>query len=187
MSPSVGAPGITAPSPSMPPRNAVRLIEQRLLPHEFRIVAARISGKPPGYQDMVVRGAGRDRRHRGLWPGPGRARFRGHDLPTSPRYVDTVLQTLEAARPTAVDPVNAMYQVRASMRAGKTVAEQQRSPSRPPRNLPARMCAIARQLAARREADSERHEDFDPLQRRLAGVCGRGFRHRADVCRAGAG
>jgi S-methyl-5-thioribose-1-phosphate isomerase len=40
-------------------------------------------------------------------------------------HVETVYETLEAARPTAVDPVNAMNFVRETMRAGQTVEEQQ--------------------------------------------------------------
>ena len=40
-------------------------------------------------------------------------------------HVTQVFQTLKDARPTAVDPVNAMLGVRAEMRAGETVAEQQ--------------------------------------------------------------
>jgi methylthioribose-1-phosphate isomerase len=40
--------------------------------------------------------------------------------------VDTVYQTLKAARPTAVDPVNAMTDVRAAMRNGQSVEEQQK-------------------------------------------------------------
>ena len=40
-------------------RNAVRLIEQRLLPHEFRIVATRdFRQTARAITDMVVRGAG---------------------------------------------------------------------------------------------------------------------------------
>jgi methylthioribose-1-phosphate isomerase len=39
--------------------------------------------------------------------------------------VQLVWQTLKDARPTAVDPVNAMNEVRRAMRAGGTVAEQQ--------------------------------------------------------------
>src|SRR6185369_3630241 len=41
------------------------------------------------------------------------------------QHVAVVYRTLKAARPTAVDPVNAMNQVRRAMSAGKTVAEQQ--------------------------------------------------------------
>jgi S-methyl-5-thioribose-1-phosphate isomerase len=39
-------------------------------------------------------------------------------------HVESVFQILKNARPTAVDPVNAMNDVRAAMRAGKTVAEK---------------------------------------------------------------
>jgi S-methyl-5-thioribose-1-phosphate isomerase len=39
--------------------------------------------------------------------------------------VEAVYRTLKAARPTAVDPVNAMNQVRAVMAVGESVAEQQ--------------------------------------------------------------
>jgi S-methyl-5-thioribose-1-phosphate isomerase len=46
-------------------------------------------------------------------------------LPKFRRHVEAVYQTLKAARPTAVDPVNAMNGVRAAMRAGRTVTEQQ--------------------------------------------------------------
>jgi methylthioribose-1-phosphate isomerase len=41
------------------------------------------------------------------------------------RHVEEVFQTLKAARPTAVDPVNAMLQVRREMSAGASVEEQQ--------------------------------------------------------------
>ena len=41
------------------------------------------------------------------------------------RQVELVYQTLRAARPTAVDPVNAMHAVRDAMRSGTSVAERQ--------------------------------------------------------------
>jgi S-methyl-5-thioribose-1-phosphate isomerase len=55
----------------------------------------------------------------------GALAFRGRDQRKFSRHIETIYQTLKAARPTAVDPVNAMNGVRAVMRAGKTVAEQQ--------------------------------------------------------------
>ena len=107
-------------------RNAVLLIEQRLLPHEFKIVATKnFRETAAAIHDMIVRGAPRHRRHRRLWPGPGRARLSRTRPAKFSRHLETVYQTLKAARPTAVDPVNAMNGVRAVMRAGKTVAEQQ--------------------------------------------------------------
>ena len=41
-------------------------------------------------------------------------------------HVEFVYQTLRTARPTAVDPVNAMNTVRAHMARGKNIADQQR-------------------------------------------------------------
>src|SRR5204863_3622550 len=55
----------------------------------------------------------------------GARAFRGTDLAKFSQHVEIVYQTLKAARPTAVDPVNAMNQVRLAMRAGQTVEEQQ--------------------------------------------------------------
>ena len=108
-------------------RNAVLLIEQRLLPHEFKIVATKNFRETAGaIRDMIVRGAPAPSAPRPLmaWP---RARwpFAGAICENFRRHIETVYQTLKAARPTAVDPVNAMNGVRAVMRAGRTVAEQQ--------------------------------------------------------------
>ena len=105
--------------------NAVLLIEQRLLPHEFRIVAM------PDYQataraikDMVVRGAGAIGAAAAYGLAQGVRAFQGKDLQRFERRVETVFQALKAARPTAVDPVNAMRQVRHEMRAALTVEEK---------------------------------------------------------------
>ena len=107
-------------------RNAVLLIEQRLLPHSFQIVAT------PNYRktaraitDMVVRGAGAIGATAAYGLAQGARAFRGSQLAKFSAHVETVFETLKAARPTAVDPVNAMVQVRAAMQAGETVAEQQ--------------------------------------------------------------
>ena len=109
-----------------PAANAVRLIEQRSLPHQFEVVSS------PDYRhtalairDMVVRGAGAIGATAAYGLAQGACAFRGSDLRKFGRHVEVVLQTLKAARPTAVDPVNAMKQVRQAMRSGKTVAEQQ--------------------------------------------------------------
>jgi S-methyl-5-thioribose-1-phosphate isomerase len=110
-----------------PARNAVRLVEQRLLPHEFKIVAAKNFRETAGaIRDMVVRGAGAIGATAAYGLAQGALAFRGHDLQKFHRHVDTVCQTLKAARPTAVDPVNAMNKVRAAMRAGQTVGERQK-------------------------------------------------------------
>ena len=107
-------------------RNAVLLIEQRRLPHEFKIVATKDFRETAGaIRDMIVRGAGAIGATAAYGLAQGALAFRGSDLKKFARYVETVYQTLKAARPTAVDPVNAMNEVRAAMRAGQTVEERQ--------------------------------------------------------------
>ncbi len=107
-------------------RNAVLLIEQQLLPHEFKIVATKnFRETAAAIRDMIVRGAGAIGATAAYGLAQGALAFRGRDLPKFRRHVEAVYQTLKAARPTAVDPVNAMNGVRAVMRAGRTVAEQQ--------------------------------------------------------------
>jgi len=107
-------------------RNTVRLIEQRLLPHEFKIVAARnFRETAAATRDMVVRGAGAIGATAAYGLAQGALAFRGGGLKKFTTYVEIVYRTLRAARPTAVDPVNAMSTVRVAMRAGKTVVEQQ--------------------------------------------------------------
>jgi len=107
-------------------RNEVLLIEQRLLPHEFKIVAApNFRETAAAIHDMVVRGAGAIGATAAYGLAQGARAFRGKDLAKFSQHVEIVYRTLRAARPTAVDPVNAMNQVRAAMRAGQTVEEQQ--------------------------------------------------------------
>jgi len=107
-------------------KNAVRLIEQRLLPHEFRVVATRdFQETARAIQDMVVRGAGAIGATAAYGLAQGARAFRGQSREKFSRHLERVFETLRDARPTAVDPVNAMRQVRAHMAAGKTVAEQQ--------------------------------------------------------------
>jgi S-methyl-5-thioribose-1-phosphate isomerase len=108
-------------------RNAVLLVEQRLLPHEFKIVAMRhFRETGTAIRDMIVRGAGAIGATAAYGLAQGALAFRGRDLQKFHRHVGIVYRTLKAARPTAVDPVNAMSGVRAAMRAGKTVEEQQK-------------------------------------------------------------
>jgi len=107
-------------------RNAVLLIEQRLLPHEFKIVAAKdFRETAAAIHDMIVRGAGAIGATAAYGLAQGALAFRGSDLKKFSRHVDTVYHTLKDARPTAVDPVNAMNDVRAAMQRGKTVDEKQ--------------------------------------------------------------
>ena len=106
-------------------KNAVRLIDQRLLPHEFQIVATRnFLETARAIHEMIVRGAGAIGATAAYGLAQGVRSFRGRDLEKLSLHVDSVYQTLQAARPTAVDPVNAMNEVRSRMSQGKTVAEQ---------------------------------------------------------------
>lgn len=107
-------------------QNAVRLIEQRLLPHEFKIVATRnYRETAAAIRDMIVRGAGAIGATAAYGLAQGARTFRGRDLRKFSAHVETVYQTLKDARPTAVDPVNAMNAVRRLMVRGESVAEQQ--------------------------------------------------------------
>lgn len=106
--------------------NTVLLIEQRLLPHEFKIVAVRdFRETARAIRDMVVRGAGAIGATAAYGLAQGALAFRGNDLKKFSGHIEAVFQTLKAARPTAVDPVNAMNDVRDAMRRGETVEEQQ--------------------------------------------------------------
>jgi len=106
-------------------RNAVLLIEQRLLPHQFRVVAMdNFRDTARAIKDMVVRGAGAIGATAAYGLAQGARSFRGSDLAKFRQHIDNVYGVLRAARPTAVDPVNAMNRVCAAMVHGQTAAEQ---------------------------------------------------------------
>ena len=106
--------------------NSVRLIEQRLLPHEFKIVGTKnFRETAAAITDMVVRGAGAIGATAAYGLAQGALTFRGSDLKKFSAHMAVVYQTLADARPTAVDPVNAMNDVRRKMTSGQTVAERQ--------------------------------------------------------------
>lgn len=107
-------------------RNQVRLIEQRLLPHEFRIVATQnFRETAAAIRDMVVRGAGAIGATAAYGLAQGARAFRGRDRKKFSHHLETVYTTLKNARPTAVNPVNAMNAVRHAMTGSESVAEQQ--------------------------------------------------------------
>lgn len=107
-------------------RNAVVLIEQRLLPHQFKRVRLRDHQKTAGaITDMIVRGAGAIGATAAYGLAQGVREFAGTGLPAFNRHVKKVFTTLAEARPTAVDPVNAMQGVLEVMRAGRTVDQRQ--------------------------------------------------------------
>jgi S-methyl-5-thioribose-1-phosphate isomerase len=106
--------------------NSVLLIEQRLLPHEFKIVAAKnFRETAAAIRDMIVRGAGAIGATAAYGLAQGALAFCGNDLKKFSAHFEIVYQTLKSARPTAVDPVNAMNDVRREMARGKTIAEKQ--------------------------------------------------------------
>ena len=106
--------------------NSVLLIEQRLLPHEFKVVAMLdFRESAAGIKDMIVRGAGAIGATAAYGLAQGARAFRGSNLKKFQLHVQQVYQVLKSARPTAVDPVNAMDDVSRAMRAGETVEEQQ--------------------------------------------------------------
>jgi methylthioribose-1-phosphate isomerase len=107
-------------------QNAVLLIEQRLLPHEFRVVATRTYAETAAaIRDMVVRGAGAIGATAAYGLAQGARAFRGRDLAKFAGHLELVYRTLADARPTAVDPVNALDAVLAAMAKGDSVALQQ--------------------------------------------------------------
>jgi methylthioribose-1-phosphate isomerase len=107
-------------------RNEVLLIDQRLLPHQFKIAAqADYRSTARAIRDMTVRGAGAIGATAAYGLAQAALAFGGRDLSKFTRHIEAAFQTLQAARPTAVDPVNAMNAVRLAMQSGQTVEEQQ--------------------------------------------------------------
>src|ERR1700733_5965042 len=85
-------------------KNSVLLIEQRLLPHEFRIVSTPdFRATAAAITEMVVRGAGAIGATAAYGLAQGARAFRGNDLRKFRKHVETVYERLKAARPTAVD------------------------------------------------------------------------------------
>ena len=106
-------------------RNRVRLIEQRLLPHQFKIVStADYRATAQAITDMIVRGAGAIGATAAYGLAQGVRAFRGRGLKTFERHLAKVHRSLAKARPTAVDPLNAMRGMLSQM-TGATVAERQ--------------------------------------------------------------
>src|SRR5215216_7523359 len=78
--------------------NEVRLIEQRLLPHEFKVVAMRdYRATASAIRDMIVRGAGAIGATAAYGLAQGAMGFRGRDLPKFRKYLETVFDTLKEA------------------------------------------------------------------------------------------
>ncbi|MCI0747640.1 MAG: S-methyl-5-thioribose-1-phosphate isomerase [Verrucomicrobia subdivision 3 bacterium] len=107
-------------------RNRVLLIEQRLLPHTFkRIETQDFAATARAIRDMVVRGAGAIGATAAYGLAQGARAFKRRSMPAFQKHVQRVFEALRNARPTAVDPVNAMLEVRRKMAAGNTIEAQQ--------------------------------------------------------------
>lgn len=107
--------------------HCVELIDQRLLPHEFRLVkTADYLATAEAIRNMTVRGAGAIGATAAYGLAQGALAYPGAagDCGGFQTYVEGVFQVLKAARPTAVDPVNAMLKVMARMQSGSTVREK---------------------------------------------------------------
>jgi methylthioribose-1-phosphate isomerase len=107
-------------------RNEVLLIDQRLLPHQFEIAAqADYRATARAIRDMVVRGAGAIGAAAAYGLAQAALAFRGKGLRRFARHIEAASLCLKSARPTAVDPTNAITAIRLAMEAGQTVEEQQ--------------------------------------------------------------
>lgn len=106
--------------------NAVCLIDQRLLPHRFRLVrTTSYEDTALAIREMTVRGAPAIAATAAYGLAQGVRAYSGKDRRTFSRYVQQVHRTLLEARPTAVDPARSMAEVLAAMKQGRTIAEKQ--------------------------------------------------------------
>ena len=106
--------------------NRVVLIDQRLLPHRFKLVETpHFEATAQSIRDMVVRGAGAIGATAAYGLAQGARAFKGRNLEAFNKHVARVFETLKEARPTAVDPINAMRDVLRKMASGQTVEHRQ--------------------------------------------------------------
>jgi methylthioribose-1-phosphate isomerase len=105
--------------------NNVLLIEQRLLPHSFEVIRTRdFKETARAITDMIVRGAGAIGATAAYGFAQGLRAFKGSEADFE-AHVAEVYETLKRARPTAVDPVNAMNSMREAMSHASCAAEKQ--------------------------------------------------------------
>ena len=105
--------------------NSVLLIEQRLLPHAFEIISAStFSETALAIKNMVVRGAGAIGATAAYGFAQGLKAFDGASVDFE-EYSQRVYQTIKEARPTAVDPVNAMNRIRGVIAKAHSIPEKQ--------------------------------------------------------------
>ena len=109
-------------------KNSVVLIDQKILPHTFSLAeTVDYVDTARAISDMTVRGAGAIGATAAYGLAQGARAYKGDmdDLVAFNQHVQKVFETLSGARPTAVDPVNAMKQILHEMEKGKSVAEKQ--------------------------------------------------------------
>ena len=107
--------------------NEVVLIEQRKLPHHFELTRTRtVQQTARAITNMTVRGAGAIGATAAFGLAQAACAFTGKTEPAFARHLLRAYDTLAASRPTAVDLVNAMNEVRAAMTGDHTIAQQQR-------------------------------------------------------------
>ena len=107
--------------------NEVILIEQRKLPHTFELTRTKnFKQTARAITNMTVRGAGAIGATAAYGLAQGARAFTGKTEAAFARHIQRVYETLAAARPTAVDLVNALNEVRAAMAAGKTISQKQK-------------------------------------------------------------
>jgi methylthioribose-1-phosphate isomerase len=106
-------------------RNEVVLIEQRLLPHQFELFRCKdFRATARAITDMVVRGAGAIGATAAYGFAQGLRAFKGRDLAKFEAHTAEVYRVLAEARPTAVDPVNAMNAICAKFKG--TIEDRQK-------------------------------------------------------------
>ena len=106
--------------------NRVVLIEQRLLPHRFKIVGTRSYRETAqAIADMVVRGAGAIAAAAAYGYAQGLREFSGGKQSAFDRHKSQVFAALANARPTAVDPVNALRWIRRRIGGRSTIEDEQ--------------------------------------------------------------
>ncbi len=106
--------------------NRVVLIEQRLLPHRFKIVSARSYRETAqAIADMVVRGAGAIAAAAAYGYAQGLREFSGGKQTAFDRHKRQVFAALANARPTAVDPANALRWIRHRIGGRSAIEDEQ--------------------------------------------------------------
>ncbi len=107
--------------------NEVVLIEQRKLPHTFDLTRTKnYKQTARAITNMTVRGAGAIGATAAYGLAQGARAFNGKTEAAFVRHLQRAYDTLAAARPTAVDLVNALNQVRTTMGTGQTIAQKQK-------------------------------------------------------------